>query len=951
MKKDFQKHPWIVIFSVLMLLLLFSPGIYGQKKPVSDAKTVALDQTVPIDPKITVGKLDNGLKYYIRENHKPENRAELRLVVNAGSVLEDEDQLGLAHFVEHMAFNGTEHFKKHELVDFMESIGMQFGPEINAYTIFDETVYMLTIPLDSEEIIEKTFQIFEDWAHAISFEDEEIDKERGVIIEEWRLGQGAGARIRDKQFPVLLKGSRYSERLPIGKKEILENFEYETIKRFYKDWYRPDLMAFIAVGDFDKSQIESLIKKYFDNIPSPVNPRERKFFEIPDHEGTLFSIATDKEATGAGVTVYYKQPLRDQSTVGAYRQGIVETLFNNMLNYRFYELTQVSTPPFIGASSSQNIMLRTKEAYTLSASVEDKGILPGLETILAEAERVKKHGFTASELERQKSDILRYMETAYNERDKSNSNSFAGEYSRNFLQDEPIPGIAYEFELFKRFIPEISLEEVNRLAEEWIIERNRVVLVVAPEKEDLTIPSEKELREIFEIVKNKDIIPYEDKTTDEPLVKNVPEPVEIIEEKTIDEVGITEWTLANGIKIVLKPTDFKEDQVLFRAFSPGGTSLAENEDFISASTASFIISSGGLGSFNAIELQKKLAGKIVNVSPLFSELEEGIAGSASPKDIETMFQLIYLTFTQPRADTIVFNSLYTRLNAILKNRSANPAAAFQDTLQSALTQYHFRSRPMTPEILNEMHLEKSFRFYKERFEDAGDFIFVFVGNIDPDVIRPLVKRYLGGLPSINREETWKDIGIDYPKGIIDKKVYKGIDQKSQTALIFTGVIEYNRENVFALNSLTELLQIKLREKLREDLGGTYGVNINSSASRIPDQEYLMAISFGSDPERVEELTESIFSEIQDVKSSGVSADYITKVKEAQKRNWETNLKKNEFWLSQLAARYKWKQDPENILTYENMFDTINPDLIMNAAKKYINTDNYIKVSLFPEDKK
>jgi len=724
-----------------------------------------------------------------------------------------------------------------------------------------------------------------------------------------------------------------------------------VLKRFYRDWYRPDLMAVIAVGDFDKSQIETLIKKQFSDIPMVSEPRLRLLYEVPDHEESLFAIATDKEATSTSVAIYYKQPLRDQSTVGAHRQKIVERLYNGMLNRRLSELTQQSDPPFLGGSSSQGLFIRSKEVYVLNAGVKDEGIERGVEALLTEAERVARHGFTASELERQKRSVYRSVEQECVEKDKSNSSTFAEEYIRSFLYSEPIPGIEYELELCKRFIPEISLDEVNRLAREWITDRNRVILVNAPEKEGLHVPTEAELLAVFETVHDKDITSYDDTVTDQPLVKDVPELGDIFEERTIEDVGVTEWKLSNGVRVVLKPTDFKEDQILMQAFSPGGTSLASDEDYVPASTATQVIASGGLGAFNAIELQKKLAGKVVSVSPTISDLEEGLSGSASSKDVETMFQIVYLMFTMPRADETIFNSLQTRMKAIVKNRSASPMAAFQDTLQNTLTQYHYRSRPLSLGLLDEMNLEKSYAFYKDRFTDAGDFTFVFVGNLDLEKVRPLVRRYLGGLLSIGRKESWKDVGIDYPEGIIRKTIRRGVEPQSQTIIVFTGSFEYTLENIYAMRSMTEVLDIKLREKLREELGGTYGVSVSYSVSRIPDQEYNVMIGFGSDPERVEELTEVIFREIEALKISGASEDYLNKIMEAQRRSRETSLKQNGYWLSQLAARYRRGADPREILTYEELIDRLDSAMVQEAARMYFNTNNYVQVSLYPEAEK
>lgn len=953
----------ILVFLMLAMVSLFPFTAKSQEVAVvSEAATVALDKILPVDPAITVGTFSNGLTYYIRENKKPENRAELRLVVNVGSIVEDDDEQGLAHFLEHMAFNGSKNFEKQELVNYMESIGMRFGSGLNAYTSFDETVYMLRIPTDTVEVMEKGFLILKDWAHQLSLNPEEIDKERGVIVEEWRLGQGAGARMRDKQFPIILKGSQYANRIPIGKKEIIESFEYIKLGNFYRRWYRFDLMAVVAIGDFDKDHIEKLIKLLFDlgtdipqfipfeTSPEDIAPRERKAYEVPDHKETLFAIATDKEATGTSVTIYYKHPLRDQSAVGAYRRSIVERLYNSMLNSRLSELTQKEDPPFLFGSAGNGLFTRTKEVYTLSAAVKDNGMDQGLEALLVEAERVARFGFTPTELERRKLSVLRGIERSYTERANRTSASYASEYIRNFLEDEPIPGIEYEYELYKRFVPEITLDEINKLSQEWITKENRVITVNAPEKEGLHTPTEQELLAVFDRVNSLTITAYEDKVTDEPLITETPDPAYITNETKIPEVNVTEWRLSNGVKVVLKPTDFKEDQILFRAFSPGGSSLASDEDYIPAGIAASIISAGGLGAFNNIELGKKLAGKAVSVYPSIGSLQEGLSGSASPKDIETMFQLIYLTFTAPRADETVFNSLQSRNRAFLENIAASPASVFLDTLSCTMTQYHYRTRPASLEQIDEWDLDKSLEFYKDRFADAGDFTFLFVGNIVIDEIRPLVQTYLGGLPSTGRVETWRDVGIDPPKGVIKKTVRKGIEPKSQTVIIFTGPFEYNRASRNEMNVMTSILNIRLREKIREELGGTYGVSVSQSTSWIPDEEYSIRISFGADPERIEELTKAVFDEINAMKEQGVTQKNFDKVLETIRRSRETNLKENGYWLNQLGFRYRQDGDPKDILTYEKSLEDLNLEVIRLAANKYFNMNNYVQVTLMPEVK-
>ncbi|MFQ5603330.1 MAG: M16 family metallopeptidase [bacterium] len=934
-----------------MMLFFCSVGAAELQAQSSGAqKSLALDlhAKLPLDPKITVGTLENGLTYYIRENKKPENRAELRLAIDAGSVLEEDDQQGIAHFIEHMAFNGTKKFARQEIIDYLESIGMQFGADINAYTGFDETVYTLQIPTDDAEIVETAFQILEEWAHNIRFEEEEIEKERGVVIEERRLGRGAAARMLNKQFPILFKNSRYAERLPIGKKDILETAPREAFLDFYRKWYSPHLMAVAVVGDFDTATIKDIIERHFSRIPPVQEVEARPLFPVPDHDETLFAIATDVEATGTNVSVYHKHDVHDEQTYGAYRQTILELLYNSMLNNRLAELLRKPEPPFLQAYSNNGRFVRSKDFYYLVAAVKENQILSGLETLLLEANRVKQHGFTQSELDREKTALLRSMERAFNERDKTESSNYADEYIRNFLTGEPLPGIEVEFELFKTFLPEIQLSEVNRLADQWLSEKSRVVMVSAPEKEDVPIPTESELTELLNAATRRSVSAYVDHVTDLPLVEHPPVPGEIVSEKTIPELDVTEWTLSNGVKVVLKPTDFKNDEILFGASSPGGHSLVSDDQYVAAISATAIVEESGLGKFDLIGLQKKLAGKIVRVSPWINSLEEGLSGGAAPQDLETMMQLIYLYFNAPRIDSTAFLSFQNRIKGAIQNRHASPNAAFQDTLRVTMANYHFRRRPWSEAVLDEMDMMKSFQIYRDRFADASDFTFFFVGNFELDNMKPLIQTYLGGLPAIHRKETGKDDGIHPPKGVIEKEVLKGLEHKSRVSLIFTGNFNWNRENRHHITAMVSVLQIKLREVLREELGGTYSVGVWASTTHYPREEYRINISFGCAPERVDELTRTIFHQIDSLRIYGTTEKYLQKVKETQRRNRETDLKENRFWLGALQSYYYHQEDPLKILEYDQEIEALTLEDIKHAAQRYFNNENYVKVVLYPE---
>jgi zinc protease len=926
---------------LLWLLLLATPlTLRAQDRP-------SPNDPLPIDPNVTVGTLDNGIRYFIRTNGRPENRAELRLAVNAGSVLETDDQQGLAHLLEHMAFNGTANFEKQELVEYLESIGMNFGPDVNAYTSFDETVYMLQVPTDDPEIMTTAFQILEDWAHQVTLEGEEIDKERGVVIEEWRLGRGANARMMDQQFPILFQGSHYAKRLPIGKVEVLESFPHEAIRRFYEDWYRPDLMAVVAVGDFDAAEVESAIREHFSRVPIPENPPERVYYDVPGHAETLFAIASDAEATNSQVAVMYKQEVADRNTLGGYRQLLAERLITAMLNARIFEITQQADPPFPAGVAGKGRFVRTSEFFQLAALVPDGGVRRGMEALLLEAERVARHGFVASEMERGKANLLRGLEQAYNDRENQRSRLYAGEYVSHFLEGEPIPGIEFEYQAAQALFPTITTDEVNQIAASWLTQENRVVMVNSPEKEGLAIPTDADLAPVFTEVGATAIEPYEDTTPEEPLMDEVPAPGSVVEESTIPELNITEWTLSNDIRVVMKPTDFKEDEVLLRSYSPGGYSLSAVEEHMSASNADQVVAMGGVGAFSMVDLQRKLAGKAVRVSPSIGELTEGLSGSASPDDLETLFQLIHLYFADPRKDETAFQAFRSQMEAFLANRSNSPMAAFQDTILVTMGQGHPRAKPLSMESFQEIDLDEAFAFYQDRFADASDFTFVFVGAFEPQEIRPLMETYLGSLPDLNREESWVDMDMDPPTGVIEKEVVKGVEPQSQTQIIFTGPFEYTYENRLGIRVLTSVLDTRLREVVREELSGTYGVGVGRTYEPAPEPNYSIRISFGSDPERVEELVEAIFAEIRSIRDNGPRPEDVDAALEQERRAKETNVQENGWWATQLRFAYEHGTDP-HLLVDDSRMARVTPETVQRDARLWLNLENYVKVSLFPE---
>ena len=939
------------IHLLLPILALTSVvGFAGAQQPAAtiDLKNAPLDQTIPVDPLITVGTLPNGLRYYVRENRLPQARAELRLVVKAGSVLEDEDQRGLAHFVEHMAFNGTEHFPKQEITSFMQALGMRFGAHVNAHTSFDETVYELQIPTGNPAVMDRSLTILEDFARNVSFDTAEIDKERGVILEEWRLGLGAGERIRDAQMPVPLKGSRYAERSPIGKPEIIRNANYDRLKQFYADWYRPDMMAVVAVGDFDKSAVEAQIRSRFGAIPAAASPKPRPDYTVPDQPGTAYSIITDPEVTQTAISVFTKMPAREQSTVGAYRRLIAERLFSGMLSARLDEIAQQPNAPFLAAQTGRGIFVRTAEVTSLNALVAQGGVERGLTALFTEIDRVARFGFTATELDRQARGLQRVLENATVEKNKSPSGPLADEFIRNFLQGEPIPGIVYQYALNQRFLPEITLAEINALAKEWAPDRNRVVAIIAPEKDKATVPDAARVTAVIAAASGRPLDAYVDTVSTQPLLEPLPSPGSIANTSTNEPLGITEWRLSNGVRVVLKPTTFKEDEIVFRAISPGGTSLAPDRDFIAAETADQVVAQGGLGKLRSLDLGKALAGRTVSVRADIGETDEGLGGGSSRKDLETMFQLIYLTFTAPRPDPVAFGVFKEQLKVALANQDALPDTAFEEALSAALTQNHLRARPLKAANVDEMNLDRSLAFYKDRFADASDFTFVFVGSFDLATMKPLVERYLASLPALHRNESAKDVGIRPPAGIVEREVRKGIEPKSQVSIVFTGSFQNDEIQRLTLRAMAEMLSGSLHRTLREELGGTYGVSVEPRFTQRPTEAYRITISFACDPARTESLTRTAFEVIDEFRRDGPGDAQVADARAALMRDFETNSQQNRYLLSRLVYNYQFGEAIEAVFNIRPSVDRLNASLIREAARTYLDPRRYVEVTLLPE---
>jgi zinc protease len=927
----------------VLFLFLISPVLKSQYNP---------KDVVPLDPSIRTGKLPNGLTYFIMKNKKPEARAELRMVVNAGSICEDDDQKGLAHFCEHMAFNGTKDFPRNELVDYVELIGMQFGADLNAYTNFDETVYMLQVPTDKPEILEKGLNILEQWAGEVSYDGKEIDKERGVITEEWRLGKGAEDRIWKKELPVRFKDSKYALRDVIGDTTIILNAPYSALRRFYKDWYRPDNIAIVAIGDFDVDKVEQIVKQYFSKLTNPTNERKRELYPVPDNKGTLVSVLSDPELSFPNIDIIYKHPMSDPTTFENYRSTLVSRIVSNMLYNRYQEYLSKPNPPFLYAYGSYSDYLGDKDAFNVTALAKGDDIMYSYKILLTELFRSQQTGFTPTEFERQKTDMLRYAEKAIDEKDKTESRIFANQLVYHFLKNSVVISPEQFLEYLKAYLPTITLDEVNKRVSQLITPDNSIICISVPQKDGISVPSKEDVLKVYNKLYNTKFEPYVDNVGNKPLFSKDVQPGKIIKEDENKKLGLTEFTLSNGAKVIVKKTDFKNDQILSYAVSPGGYSLVtDNNDLYSAKMASSIIDKSGLDEFSDVQINKMLTGKIAKVSPFISTFFEGINGSCSPKDFETLMQLINLQFTAPRYDEDAFKAAIDERLNIINMFSNNPESVFQDSVTANLFNYNPRRMPWTKEDLDKVNHKKAFEFYKDRFKDASDFTFIFVGSIDIPTLKTYLEKYIASLPAISRKENWRDEGVEVRRTPIEKTFKKGSEFKSQVEFYEEGNFKYTPENLMMLEALNQVFDIRLREVLREDKGGTYGAYASISGAKIPKEKYTLYVGWGCSPDRVKELSNAAIDIIKELKTKPLDDKYLEKVHETMIREMETNLKDNNYWLRTLSKAITNNEDISYIMDWNNLVGKITAKTIEEAANKYLNEDQLLKFYLFPEPQK
>jgi zinc protease len=934
------------ILSILSAALLSAFCVSG----VAAQPMVTAKDTLSLDAGVKVGKLPNGFTYYIRKNVEPKNRAVFYLANKIGSIVETEEERGLAHFTEHMSFKGTTHFPKNKMIDYLQSVGVRFGADLNAYTSFDETVYQLPIPTDNPEVVEQGIQIMRDWAGAALIEAQEMEPERGVILEEKRLRKSADERMREIYWPVLLNHSRYVDRLPIGTEQVLKNASLSTLQNFYQRWYRPDLEALIVVGDFDPDVVEKMIIEKFSDFKAPKQVEKRIEYAVDLDGQNHYIKVTDREYTSRVIQIMSKHRSEVTKTKNDLKDNLIAGIYNELISSRFSEVGKQANPPYLqGRSNIGNFFKGIDVASTVVAAKPNE-LERGFKAVYTELERVKRYGFTQSELDRVKNETLNYQESVYKERDKTQSNQYVQEYLQHFLTGAISPGNEYLYQFYSKEIMKISLEDINALVAKYYVDANRDIMVLGPESEKASLPDEAAILKWIADVKNTEISAYSDQVVDLPLLQTLPKAGSIVKETKIKGIGITELVLSNGIKVVLKPTNFRNDQVLFYAFSPGGSSLYQDQDYQSAVNATALVASSGLGPFDAKQLPKMLSGKLLSIAPYLSERYEGFKGNAAPKDFEMAMQLLYLYFSAPKADEEIFDGLVANYKSSLINRENIPGQVFADTANAVLGAYHVRRTGPSLAKANQISFKKAYQIYKDRFADASDFTFVFTGNFTDSTIRPLITRYVASLPSIKRKESWKDLGIRTPKGIIRKNIYKGTEDKATVQLVLSGDYNYSAQENIAMDALQEVLDFRLLDRLRKKESGVYTPDISVSYAKYPVSEFRVGISFGCAPQKVNSLIAAAEEELVTLVKNGVTVEELAKFKAEQKLAMETQLKTNAFWNSYLVDVYREHKDPATVLNYNQLLADLKPADIERVARHYLNMQNYITFVLYPEAK-
>lgn len=925
-----------------LLLLITSFVTMAQQNP-----------TLPVDPNVRTGKLENGLTYYIRHNGLPENRADFYIAQKVGSMQEEDNQAGLAHFLEHMAFNGTRNFPGKNMLNYLQDNGIKFGTNINAYTSFDETVYFMTnIPTTNQHLMDSALLVLHDWSNAISLEDKELENERGVIREEWRTRGGAQQRLWDQLLPKMYPDSKYAKRMPIGSIDVINNFKPEEIRAYYHKWYRPDLQGIIVVGDVNVDEMEQKIKTLFSPIQLDAKRAEREYFPVPDNKEPLVALATDVEARNSSIMMFYKHdPLPDEikNTQAGYLTQYILNAAASMMNQRFAEITQKPNAPFTSAYAYDGdyFVAKTKDAWTVVAgSAEDK-IKEALAAMARETERVKQYGFTPSEYEIARTNIMKNYEDAYNNRDKQRNSAYSQEYVRAFTDGEPFPGIEFEYQFMQAVTPNIPVEAINQTIKQLIGNENIVISVTGPRKEGLVYPAEEELLAVLAAVKAETIEPYAEQVITEPLIPTLPAPGKITKEEKDMILNATVWTLQNGMKVILKNTDFKDDEIIMTGTSMGGYSQYALQDPVNSKLMNTVMRVGGVGNFSTTDLNKVLAGKTASAQPGISLTTQDINGSSSIKDFETMLQLVYLYFTAPRKDDDAFQSYLQRMETQLKNQEAEPMVAFSDSITAAL----YGNNPLTARIrladLKQLDYSRIMEMYKQQFRNPGSFTFTFVGNIDEEKVRPVVEQYLASLPGEAVKGEFIRVPMNFKAGKLENIFQREMQNpKASVFNTYSGTVERNMKNKVLMSMFDQILDIVYTEKIREEEGGTYGVSSAGAISRYPEGQTILQIMFDTDPKKMSRLNEIIHTVLKDIATQGPREVDFTKVKEYMNKSYNENLKENRYWLNILDTRYFYGED-----THTHYIETVNavtPGEIRDFAAKLMNQGNRKTIVMMPK---
>ncbi|PRD48302.1 M16 family metallopeptidase [Sphingobacterium haloxyli] len=945
----------IAIAFLLPGLFQFSQAVptamFEESRSILRADTLSWDAPLPFDQEVKTGKLENGFQYFIRKNVEPKDRVTMYLATKVGSILETEEEVGLAHFMEHMNFNGLKHFPKNELVNYLQNAGVRFGSDLNAYTGFDQTVYQLPIPSDDPELLKNGLQVMRDWAQDALLTDEEIDKERGVVLEEMRGGRGAQQRMRDQYLPVMLNNSRYTHRLPIGTKENITDFPYEVLRNFHQKWYRPDLQSLIVVGDIDVAEMEAEVQRLFGDLKSPIDAPERVEYKVPLLDKNQFIVVTDSEMTYTTAQITIKHTEEEVKTVRDFRRSILKSVYGTMLNARLSELAQSANPPFIQARVGIGGFLGGLDAYNASFAAKPNEFENGFKALVRELERVQKHGFTETEFQRAIANIEKGNETIFIERDKKKSDSYVSRYLNYYLDDSPALSDADSYNLYKHLLPTLTLKEVEEIGREYYLDTNRDIIIMAPDKEKENLPAEAQANAWFSEVENEDVLAYEDKISDLPLLAGKPQAGTITSSRELEGIAAKELVLSNGVKVVLKPTTFRNDEILISAFSPGGTSLYDDADYFSAAQSGNLVNSSGLGHLNTFELRRYMTGKNVNISPYIGERSEGLSGYSDREGLTTAFELIYGYFTEPRIEEDVFQSFVTRSLSSMSNQEDDPNFVFSKAINESLYGDNIRRVPMEAEDVKKINKDRALEIYKDRFADASDFVFTLVGSFTEEEIKPYLETYLAALPTLDRQEQAKDLNIYEPEKGFETVVRKGKEEKATAVLRYYGDYTYNKVENLNMSALQSVLSIKLIERLREEESGVYGTGARASTNKYPKNRYSFTVSFGTGVDRYESLMGAALDEIAKVKENGPLASDLEKFKIEQKRQLELSLKENKFWVGQISGAYQREEDPAYINSYLDDLDEISVESVKEVANKYLNEDKLFKFILLPDENK